>query len=199
MMGCREILMKDLDDQVSGGDQATFLLHACCAPCFTHPFRLLRSAFRVTAYFYNPNIQPETEYRAREGEMRRLAEKWRAPLIVGDYDVEWWRERVRGLEDEPEGGRRCEVCYRLRLEATARAAAERGMEVFGTTLSISPLKKAATINRIGREVGEAFGVSFYEADFKKCDGFKISCRLSAEEALYRQNYCGCLFSRREGS
>ena len=173
-----------------------FLLHCCCAPCFTHPVQVLSETHDVTAFFYNPNIQPEKEYRAREEEIRRLAKKWSINLIVGDYDVDAWHELVEGLEQEPEGGRRCEVCYRMRMERTVQAARDRGFDRFGMTLSISPHKRADTINRIGKELEAEYGISFFEADFKKKDGFRISCRISEEEHLYRQDYCGCLFSRR---
>ena len=178
------------------GGKESFLLHCCCAPCFTHPVRILSDRFNVTAFFYNPNIQPEEECRAREEEMRRLAGRWRIDLVVGEYDVDRWHRLVEGMEDEPEGGARCEVCYGMRLEETARMARERGIGTFGSTLSISPHKNAKVINRVGRELGERYGVAFYNADFKKKDGFRISCRISEEEGLYRQDYCGCVYSRR---
>ena len=172
------------------------LLHCCCAPCFTHPYRLLSDSYRVTAFFYNPNIQPEKEYRAREEEIRRLAQKWGAALSVGEYDAGRWFGRVEGLEEEPENGARCAVCYRMRLEKTAEKAKALGFERFATTLSISPHKDADIINRIGDEIGAEYGLAFHRANFKKKDGFKTSCRISAEEGLYRQDYCGCIFSRR---
>lgn len=175
----------------------TLLLHCCCAPCMTHPVRLLRKEFDVTAFFYNPNIHPREEYTARQNEMERMAEEWEIPLIIGEYDVDEWFKKVKGYEEEPEGGLRCEACYRFRLEKTVLTAEKRGVEVFGTTLSISPHKKVTVINAIGKELEERRGICFFEADFKKKNGFKISCRLSNEEGLYRQNYCGCTFSRRQ--
>ena len=174
-----------------------FLLHCCCAPCSTYPLRILREDFNVTAFFYNPNIHPRKEYIARKEEMESFAARWGVPLIVGEYDVKEWFRRVKGYEDEPEGGARCEICYRMRLEKTVKLAREKGIPFFGTTLTISPHKKAVVINRIGKELGEIWGVNFYEADFKKKDGFKISCQISREEGLYRQDYCGCIFSLRE--
>jgi len=176
----------------------SFLLHCCCAPCTTHPIRVLRDEFDVTAFFYNPNIHPVEEYRLRQDELKRLAEKWEFSLILGKYAVDEWFRKVKGYEENPEGGLRCEICYRLRLEKTAQAAKKRGIQFFGTTLSVSPHKKADVINRIGKELEGKWDVRFYEADFKKRDGFKISCRLSEEEGLYRQDYCGCTFSRRRG-
>ena len=173
------------------------LLHCCCAPCGTHPLRLLGERFDVTGYFDNPNIQPEEEYLARLTEIRGLAERWGFPVIEGTYDSESWLSAIRGHEDEPEGSARCEICYRFRLEKTAGKAKSFGMDGFATTLSVSPHKKAEIINRIGRETGGHAGIPFVEADFKKKDGFRISCELSRAEGLYRQDYCGCMFSRRE--
>jgi epoxyqueuosine reductase len=173
------------------------LLHCCCAPCGTHPFRTLRERFDVTACFDNPNIQPVEEYRARLAEIQELAKRWQFTVVEGEPGAAEWLSAVRGHEDEPEGSVRCEICYRIRLERTARKAKTLGMDCFATTLSISPHKKAETINRIGRETGERIGIRFIEADFKKKDGFKISCELSRAEGLYRQDYCGCLYSRRE--
>ena len=174
----------------------SFLLHCCCAPCATYPLRVLVGKFDATAFFYNPNIHPKREYEKRRDEITRFAERWGIPLVVGEYEGEVWFEGVKGLEDEPEGGARCAVCYRMRLEKTAQMAEERGMAFFGTTLSVSPHKRVEVINRIGKELEAEHGVGFYGADFKKKDGFKISCRLSEEEGLYRQDYCGCVFSRR---
>jgi len=154
----------------------SFLLHCCCAPCTTHPIRVLRDEFDVTAFFYNPNIHPVEEYRLRQDELKRLAEKWEFSLILGKYAVDEWFRKVKGYEENPEGGLRCEICYRLRLEKTAQAAKKRGIQFFGTTLSVSPHKKADVINRIGKELEGKWDVRFYEADFKKRDGFKISCR-----------------------
>jgi predicted adenine nucleotide alpha hydrolase (AANH) superfamily ATPase len=173
------------------------LLHGCCAPCVTHPVRMLGEKFDVTVFFYNPNIQPAEEYRSRLAEIRRLSEKWRFPLVEGSYECDAWSNAVRGLEGEPEGGRRCTICYRIRLERTARNAKTLGMDCFASTLSISPHKKAGIINRIGMEIGYGAGIRFIEADFKKMDGFKASCELSRMEGLYRQDFCGCVYSRRD--
>jgi hypothetical protein len=173
------------------------LLHCCCAPCGTHPYRALSESHDVSVHFDNPNIQPESEYRARLEEMRGLAGRWGFALVEAPYEPEAWRAAVRGLEDEPEGGARCAACIRFRLGRTAAEAKRLRMEAFAASLSVSPHKNAALINRIGREEGERAGVRFVETDFKKKEGFRISCELSREEGLYRQDYCGCEFSRRE--
>jgi epoxyqueuosine reductase len=173
------------------------LLHACCAPCATHPVRLLRERFDVVVFFDNPNIQPAGEYLSRLEEIRRLAAGWEFPLLEGTNDGDAWLAAVSGHEEEPEGGDRCTICYRFRLERTARRAKASGMDCFASTLSISPHKKAEVINRIGRETGDSEGILFIDADFKKKDGFKTSCDLSRMEGLYRQDYCGCIFSRRD--
>jgi epoxyqueuosine reductase len=149
----------------------------------------------VTLFFYNPNIHPDTERTARAEETKRLAAKWGLPVLIGDDEPEAWDRAVAGLETEPEGGHRCEVCFRLRLEKTFHLAAQGGFDRFTSTLSVSPHKNASLINRIGLEIG---GSRYLEADFKKKDGFKKSCDLSRSEGLYRQDYCGCRYSRRQG-
>jgi predicted adenine nucleotide alpha hydrolase (AANH) superfamily ATPase len=174
------------------------LLHVCCAPCGTYPIRLLSASYQVSVFFYNPNIQPESEYRLRLEEMEKLAARWHAPFTFGPYDSDVWLNRVRGHESSPEGGSRCAICYRMRLERSAQKAAELGCSAFTTTLSISPHKRADVLNRIGCEVASVSSVLFYNADFKKKDGFKIAGQLCREEGLYRQNYCGCAFSRGRG-
>ncbi len=180
-----------------GSVRKSLLLHCCCAPCATHPIMLLRDGFDITIFFYNPNIYPDNEYRLRKREIEHLAEKWGVPIIVGDYDSERWFDSVRGHEQDREGGTRCEICYRIRLEMTAEVAVKEGIEIFTTTLSISPHKKAEIINRIGEEVARRKGIVFMAADFKKKNGFKISCMLSSKEGLYRQKYCGCKYSMRK--
>jgi len=175
----------------------SLLLHACCGPCLTHPYQDLKSRFEVVSFFYNPNIQPEVERKNRLAEIRNLSAAWGVPLIECDEDSEQWIQSIRGLEDEPEGGRRCLLCYGLRLEKTAREAVSRGMDCFSTTLTLSPHKRADVIFPIGREIGERLGIEFLAEDFKKKDGFKASLAWSRDLGLYRQNYCGCLFSLRE--
>ncbi len=173
------------------------LLHLCCAPCSTHVVQVLKDQFDVTGHFYNPNIHPDEEYHRRASEMVDYAQRIGLPLLVSEYSPARWREAVRGLEDEPEGGSRCLVCYRLRLEETAILALRQGFTHFTTSLSISPHKRADSINTIGLEVASRHGLDFYDADFKKKDGFTNSLRLSREAGLYRQDYCGCEFSKEE--
>lgn len=173
------------------------LLHCCCAPCGTHPIRMLQNEFDVTAFFYNPNIHPEKEYEQRFLELNTLMKKWRIPMIADNYDIDRWFALVKGFEKEAEGGRRCAICYEIRLLKTAQIASENGFDCFATTLSVSPHKKAVVINSIGKKLEKQLGVTFLDVDFKKKDGFKISCQLSKEEVLYRQHYCGCIFSQRD--
>ncbi|GFP21241.1 epoxyqueuosine reductase [Candidatus Hakubella thermalkaliphila] len=173
----------------------SLLLHVCCAPCSTHVIQLLKHDFEVTPYFYNTNIHPQEEYERRFKEMMGLAEKIGVKLIQGEYDLERWFKATKGYENEREGGKRCEIGYYLRLEQTAIFASQSGYEYFTTTLSISPHKKAAVINFIGEDLACRYGLNFYSADFKKKDGYKISCQLSKEYGLYRQDYCGCVYSR----
>ncbi|MBC8180796.1 epoxyqueuosine reductase QueH [candidate division KSB1 bacterium] len=172
------------------------LLHTCCAPCITVPLERLQSEFEITGFFYNPNIHPEQEYKKRLHEIKRWTQQTGIPLIVQNYETSRWFELVKGLEDEPEGGKRCDVCFRMRLEQTAALAKQKGFDCFTTTLSISPHKNATAINLVGNEVGKKFGVQFFEANFKKKDGFKQSVELSKNYGFYRQDYCGCIYSRR---
>ncbi|MCK5329449.1 MAG: epoxyqueuosine reductase QueH, partial [Candidatus Latescibacteria bacterium] len=173
----------------------TLLLHICCAPCATYVVRTLRERFDVVGYFCNPNIHPEEEYALRLREMKRYAEEIGLRMIVAEDETDRWYEATRGTEQEPEGGERCAICYRFRMERAACFAREHGIFHFATTLTISPHKKAAVIHPIGRELADLYGAAFYEADFKKRNGFKISCRMSREAGLYRQDYCGCIFSK----
>lgn len=172
-------------------------LHVCCAPCGTHPFKVLQDTFDVHVYFYNPNIHPLKEYHARIEEIKRLSEKWDFPLTIGPAEIKEWFQQIRGFENEPEGGKRCEICFRMRFEKTAQIAVREKARYFTTTLSISPHKNVDMINQISDEVADKYGLTFYHANFKKQNGFKISCDLSKEEGLYRQNYCGCVYSRKE--
>jgi len=173
------------------------LLHICCAPCSTYVIEVLKPIYEVTGFFYNPNIHPRGQYKLRLEEMVRYAKIAGINLIIGEYDVKRWFELVKGLEDEPEGGERCLVCYRMRLERTAQYAVDHGFDIITTTLSISPHKKADRINSIGTEVADKYGVEFLQADFKKKGGFQKSVIMSKRYNLYRQNYCGCIFSLRE--
>jgi predicted adenine nucleotide alpha hydrolase (AANH) superfamily ATPase len=175
------------------------LLHICCAPCSTHVVEVLKEDYNVTGYFYNPNIHPESEYVRREDEMKRYAQKIGLELVCAEYDDARWFEMVKGMEDVPEGGERCFLCYRMRLEKTAQYAEEHGYQFFTTTLSVSPHKNAAKINEIGSQVAGRRQLQFYTANFKKRGGFERRVRMSKEAGLYRQSYCGCIFSQREAA
>jgi predicted adenine nucleotide alpha hydrolase (AANH) superfamily ATPase len=172
------------------------LVHVCCAPDAAYVIGLLKESHEVTGFFSNSNIQPAEEYKLRLDEARKVAGILGVSLIEDEYSPARWLEITRKFKDEPEKGRRCDVCYAFRLERTARAASERGFDLFTTIMSLSPWKKAAVLNRIGRMLGRRHGVEFLESDFKKKDGFRKSVVLSKELHLYRQDYCGCLYSRR---
>lgn len=175
------------------------LLHSCCAPCSSYCLEYLAQYFSITVLYYNPNISPEEEFRKRAEEQRRLIEalpaKHPISLIVDDYNPREFFDVAKGLEDAPEGGERCFKCYRLRLERAAEYAAEHGFDYFCTTLSISPLKNAAKLNEIGETLEAELGIKFLPSDFKKKGGYLRSIELSREYGLYRQNYCGCIFSK----
>lgn len=183
------------------GSVPTLLLHSCCAPCSSYVLEYLSDYFAVTVLYYNPNIYPEEEFRHRADEQKRLIETLpaRHPVrfIEGRFDSREFYDAVRGLEHIPEGGERCHACFRLRLEETARIAAENGFDYFTTTLTISPLKNGAVLNKIGEETASRFGIAWLPSDFKKKNGYKRSVELSSEYGLYRQDYCGCVFSKRE--
>ena len=174
------------------------LLHSCCAPCSSYCLEYLSQYFEITVLYYDPNIFPEEEFRKRAEEVQRLISEmsFKNPvsLVVDDYDPDEFFSAVKGLEDAPEGGERCFVCYRLRLERAARYAAEHGFDYFCSTLSISPLKNAQKLNEIGAELSEIYKVPNLPNDFKKKGGYLRSIELSREYDLYRQNYCGCVFS-----
>ncbi len=172
------------------------LLHSCCAPCSSYCLEELARSFSTTVLFYNPNLDTREEYDRRKAEqIRYLRETGLADFLDCDYEPEAFREAAKGLEREKEGGARCAVCFRLRLERTAREAAARGYDFFATTLTLSPLKNAERINRIGFEIETACGVSYLPSDFKKRGGYLRSVELSKLYGLYRQNYCGCAFSK----
>ena len=176
------------------------LLHSCCAPCSSYVLEYLSQYFEITVFYYNPNISPETEYRMRVEEQQRLIQqmplKHPVSFLEGTYCPDYFYNMVKGLEDVPEGGERCFLCYRMRLEESAKIARENGFDYFTTTLTISPLKNAQKLNEIGQELAEKYEVPFLPSDFKKKNGYKRSTELSREYGLYRQNYCGCVFSKR---
>ena len=192
---------KELRAIQARGDRPLLALHSCCAPCSSAVLERLAESFELSLLYYNPNIDPPAEYHRREAELERFVEQAGIlyPVIELPYDPQEFYTAVRGLEQEPEKGARCTVCYRLRLEQTARYAAAHGFEWFCTTLSISPLKNAAKLNEIGTELAVRYGVSYLQSDFKKREGYKRSCVLSREYGLYRQDYCGCVYSKAESA
>lgn len=185
----------------AAGERPTLLLHACCAPCSSYVLEYLSNYFSVTLLFYNPNISPAAEYDKRAAELARLIKEMplSSPVQIAScsYDAAEFFDAVKGLEREPEGGARCTVCYELRLRAAAIYAKEHGFDYFTTTLSISPLKDAVRLNTIGEALGKELGVSYLCSDFKKKEGYKRSIVLSNTYHLYRQDYCGCIFSKQQ--
>lgn len=177
-------------------------LHSCCAPCSSYVLEYLCQFFHITVFYYNPNISASDEYRKRVEEQKRLIEIYNQEqkgfpiaILEGDYEPAVFFEMAKGLEDCPEGGVRCFRCYHLRLEETAKRAKTLGFDYFGTTLTISPLKNAQKLNEIGYELQEEHGISWLPSDFKKKNGYKRSIELSAEYRLYRQDFCGCSYSK----
>ena len=177
------------------------LLHSCCAPCSSYVLEYLSEYFEITVFYYNPNIAPEEEYRMRVEEQKKLIEqmplKHTVSFIEGKYDPQRFYEMAKGLEKVPEGGERCFGCFKLRLEESAKEAVKGNYDYFTTTLTISPLKNAEKLNEIGQETAEKYGIKWLPSDFKKKNGYKRSTELSQKYGLYRQNYCGCVFSKRE--
>lgn len=194
---------KELDRVIAQSSEKgtipSLLLHVCCAPCSSYCLEYLSKYFRVTVYYYNPNISIKEEYEHRLSEEKRLIRSmpFKNPvnIIEGSYDPKEFFDAVKGLENEPEGGKRCEKCFALRLESSAKLTKELGFDYYTTTLTISPLKNADLLNSIGEKLAEKYGVSWLSSDFKKREGYKRSIELSKEYGLYRQNYCGCAFSR----
>lgn len=185
--------------QSLAGRRPRLLLHACCGPCSSAVLEQLSQYFEITILYYNPNIWPAEEYHRREEELERFvaqAHPLGVTVVEDRYDPQEFYDAARGLEDEPERGQRCTACYRLRMRRAAQYAAEYGFDWFTTTLSISPHKDAVRINQIGQELAVEFGVPHLPSDFKKKNGYLRSLQLSAEYGLYRQDYCGCVFSAR---
>lgn len=179
----------------------TLLLHSCCAPCSSYVLEYLSEYFQITVLYYNPNIYPESEYHMRAEEQMRLIEalptQYPVTFTERAYVPDEFYHCVKGLEQIPEGGERCFACYRLRLEAAAQTAKEKGFDYFASTLSISPLKNAIKLNEIGEQLADTYGVRWLPNDFKKKNGYKRSTELSKEYGMYRQDYCGCVYSLRE--
>lgn len=188
-------IIEELRDEVP-----SLLLHTCCAPCSSYCIEYLAEYFNITVLYYNPNIYPEAEYLKRKAEQKRLISemktKYPVKMLDCDFESEKFYEMAKGMENCREGGERCFKCYRLRLQKTAIEAKKNGFDYFTTSLTISPLKNAQKINEIGEELAIEYNVKWLPSDFKKREGYKRSIELSKEYNLYRQNYCGCVFSKR---
>ena len=209
-------LEKKIEEFRKEGRYPKLLLHACCAPCSSYCLEYLRQYFDITVFYYNPNIMNEPEYWKRVEEEKRLIAEYNRQvesgefedmhsdqnariinIMEGDYKVSDYLSAVKGLEDCPEGGERCTKCFELRLSESAKIAKDNGFDFFTTTLTISPLKDAERLNRIGEEMGDKYSVTWLPSDFKKKEGYKRSIELSHKFGLYRQDFCGCEFSRRQ--
>lgn len=179
----------------------TLLLHSCCGPCSSYVLERLANYFAITVFYYNPNIAPQEEFDKRFLEQKRLIEamplKHPISLLKGTYENDLYEEKIEAYKHLKEGSQRCFTCYRLRLEKTAQKAKELGFDYFTTTLSISPYKNAKVLNEIGEQVSEQYHMPYLYADFKKKNGYKRSIELSTIYHLYRQDYCGCIYSKRE--
>ena len=188
-------------NKIKGNEVPRLLLHSCCAPCSSYCLEYLSEFFDITVFYYNPNISPKSEYAYRAEEQKRFIQdaalKRPVKFIDCKYDPECFYEAVKGLENEPEGGKRCEKCFELRLRETAFLAKKEKFDYFTTTLSISPLKSAEKLNNIGEKIADEYGVKFLNSDFKKRGGYQRSIELSKEYGLYRQDYCGCVYSKNE--
>ena len=194
-------MQREIDRIKKEGRRPKLALHACCAPCSSAVLEQLADVFDIIVFFYNPNISPETEFRHRLEEQIRLVNEMLPDrgisVAEGEYDAEEFYRRVKGHEKDREGGERCGICFEMRLRRTAEFAKQNGMDYFTTTLSISPLKDAQRLNALGGSLAGEYGVKYLFSDFKKKEGYKRSCALSAEYGLYRQDFCGCVFSKME--
>lgn len=199
MENLQKALEAIIEKNEKAGIKPSLLLHACCAPCSSYCIDYLNRHFDITLFFYNPNIHPAEEYTYRASELKRLVREMGLSISVieAENDTESFYALAKGKENVREGGARCFDCYRLRLEKTAALAKEKDFDYFTTTLSISPLKNAAKLREIGLELEEKYGIKNLPSDFKKKEGYKKSIELSKKYNLYRQNYCGCEFSKRE--
>ena len=200
--------LEKIIDDIPAGQRPRLLLHSCCAPCSSYVIEYLSRYFDICLYYYNPNISPEDEYIKRSEELKRLVgsmdTEGAVEVKVAPYEPEEFYSMAKGMEREPEGGARCMGCYELRLRKTARymlsvEGTEEAYDFFATTLSISPLKNAEALNSIGEAVAREYGLRYLVSDFKKKNGYKRSVELSGKYGLYRQDYCGCVFSKRPAS
>lgn len=186
-------------DNQKAGRVPTLLMHSCCAPCSSYCLQYLAEYFHITILYYNPNISPKEEYEKRVAEQKRLLRelpvRYEVSFMEGSYDPDRFFEMAKGLEDVPEGGERCFRCYEMRQREAAVYAKEGGFDYFTTTLSVSPHKNAQKLNEIGLALEQEYGVRYLVSDFKKKGGYLRSIELSREYDLYRQNYCGCVYSK----
>lgn len=196
---------KELEKMIAGHQERqeapTLLLHSCCAPCSSYVLEYLSEYFHITVFYYNPNIHPREEYHKRVREQEKfiqcLPARYPICFVEGKFDQERFYEKAKGFEDAREGGERCFLCYEMRLREAAEYAKKKNMDYFTTTLSISPLKNAEKLNEIGVALGKEYGISYLVSDFKKKDGYRRSVELSKEYGMYRQDYCGCIFSKNQ--
>ena len=208
--GALRVMSKEVEREFADlmspdAEKRHILLHSCCGPCSTACIERLITDYKITVFFYNPNITDREEYEKRKANQIKFIEAYNSEVdeedqvvfIEGEYLPEDFFDAAKGLEDCPEGGERCTECFKLRLDRTARAAIVMGFPIFGTTLTVSPHKNYQLISAIGTELGEVYGLEFLDMDFKKKAGFQRSIELSKKYELYRQNYCGCEFSKRE--
>lgn len=198
MVNYGRMLDDKLEELRRTGEKPSLLLHACCAPCSSHTLLYLYGYFNITVYFCNPNIAPEEEYEFRKAELKRLISELSldVPVIDEDYNPAPFYELAKGLENLPERGERCQKCISFRLRKTAELAKKIHADYFTTTLTISPHKDSSFINVCGGRLAEEYGIPYLFSDFKKHDGYKHSIQLSAQYNLYRQNYCGCIYSKK---
>lgn len=200
-MNYNKAMEEEIENILKSGEVPRILLHSCCAPCSTHVIDTLSPYFDITVLYYNPNIEPYEEYEKRKQEEVRFISEYQAKNKLDILDVqhenELFREMARGLEDVPEGGARCIKCYYLRMEKTAKLAREHRYDYFATTLTVSPLKNSQKLNDIGRILSEQYGIQYLYSDFKKKEGYKHSIEMAREYDLYRQDYCGCVFSKEQ--
>lgn len=191
-----DLEMQKVVEEIKGQNKKPkLLLHACCAPCATTCIERLKEFFDITVFFFNPNMDAQGEYFLRAEELKRLCVHFNVDFIIEEYNDDLFYSTIKGLEGEKEGGKRCVKCFELRLQKTVETAKDNGYDHFATTLTLSPLKNAKLLNDIGLEVGNRLGVKYLVSDFKKRNGYIRSIELSKELNLYRQNYCGCKFSK----
>ncbi len=196
------LMMQEEFKKIAASHQVPqLLLHSCCAPCSSHVISVLHEYFDITVFYYNPNIEPYAEYEKRKEEEKRFLKEFPAmhklELLDCDYDNDQFHQLVKGYEREPEGGARCFLCYEQRMDLTAKTAKEKGFDYFATTLTVSPYKNSAKLNEIGAKLEGKYQIPYLFSDFKKKNGYKHSIELSKEYGLYRQDYCGCVFSKAE--